>query len=276
MITDRWERTKQILEDALRLPSERRQAYLDSVCGGDKDLRVEVESLISSDRHAGSQFLASPATEVLQFPASDDQPPSGIIGHYRLITEIGRGGMGVVYRAEDVTLGRPVAMKFLPAEFASDRVAFERLQREARAASALDHPNICSIYQLGEHEGRPFIAMQLLDGQTLRDWIQGPNLDERSRLRRCIALATQIAEGLHAAHERGIIHRDIKPANIFVTSRGDAKILDFGLAKHLTDEATDALFTAETSTSTGPNPAFSNIHLTKTGIAMGTAAYMSP
>jgi serine/threonine protein kinase/Flp pilus assembly protein TadD len=184
--------------------------------------------------------------------------------------------MGVVYRAEDVTLGRPVAMKFLPAEFASDRVAFERLQREARAASALDHPNICSIYQLGEHEGRPFIAMQLLDGQTLRDWIQGPNLDERSRLRRCIALATQIAEGLHAAHERGIIHRDIKPANIFVTSRGDAKILDFGLAKHLTDEATDALFTAETSTSTGPNPAFSNIHLTKTGIAMGTAAYMSP
>jgi serine/threonine protein kinase/Tfp pilus assembly protein PilF len=276
MITDRWERTKQILEDALRLPSEQRPAYLESACAGDKELRSEIESLISSLREAGSQFLGTPAVEVLQFPVPNDHLPSEVVSHYRLLAEIGRGGMGVVYRAEDVTLGRQVAMKFLPAEFASDRVAFERLQREARAASALDHPNICSIYELGEHRGRPFIAMQLLDGQTLRDWIHTPKLDERSRLRQCITLATQIVEGLQAAHEKSIIHRDIKPANIFVTARGDAKILDFGLAKLPAEQMSEAPIAAEASTSTGPTPVFSNVHLTKTGIAMGTAAYMSP
>ena len=279
MNTVRWERSKQILEEALHLSSEHRGAYLDSACGSDNVLRSEVESLIASHEEAGSQFLASVAADILHFPVSDDSLPclSQLIGHYRLEAEIGRGGMGVVYRAEDVALGRAVAMKFLPAEFSSDRNAFERLQREARAASALDHPNICSIHEFGEHERHPFIVMQLLDGQTLRGWIETPVEDQTSHLQQSLAVAIQIAKGLQAAHEKGIIHRDIKPANIFVTARGDVKILDFGLAKVLTDQPLTMLSSdIPVATSTGPNPASTSVHLTRTGIAMGTAAYMSP
>jgi len=277
MSTERWERTKQILDEALRLALESRQSYLDLACGADRELRAEVESLLAAHEDAGSQFLLSPAADALHFsPSGDPPPPLQQIGHYCLIAEIGHGGMGVVFRAEDMVLSRQVAMKFLPAEFASERTAFERLQREARAASALDHPNICSIYELGEHEGRPFIVMQLLDGQTLREWIAALVADESSRLRRCLVLAVQIAEGLQAAHEKGIIHRDIKPANIFVTTRGDAKILDFGLAKVLADQATAFPLDAAAATSTGPNPTLSTVQLTRTGTVMGTAAYMAP
>ena len=279
MNTVRWERSKLVFQEALQLPPGQRRAYLDSACGSDIVLRCEVESLIASHEEAGSQFLASPAASILNFSVSNDPLPSlsQLIGHYRLEAEIGRGGMGVVYRAEDVALGRAVAMKFLPIEFSCDRNAFERLQREARAASALDHPNICSIYEFGEHEGHPFIVMQLLDGQTLREWIETTGADTASHLQQNLAIAIQIAKGLQAAHEKGIVHRDIKPANIFVTARGEAKILDFGLAKLLTDQTANRLPSeSQMITSTGPNPAASTLHLTRTGIAMGTAAYMSP
>jgi serine/threonine protein kinase len=279
MNTARWERSKQILEDALRLPLEQRPTYLDSACCDDGELRAEVESLIASLEEAGSQFLAAPAADVLDLPGSSDQLPPlpALIGHYRLLAEIGRGGMGVVYRAEDITLGRSVAMKFLPAEFATDRIAFERFQREARAASALDHPNICSIYELGAFEGHSFIVMQLLDGRTLHEWIETPSADESERLRQCVSLAIQIAEALHAAHAKGIIHRDIKPANIFVTPRGDAKILDFGLAKILAHHPVAEYTTGASGSILAPsNPALSAIHLTRTGAAIGTAPYMSP
>jgi serine/threonine protein kinase len=195
------------------------------------------------------------------------------ISHYRVLQLLGGGGMGVVYQAEDLKLGRQVAMKFLPGELASDPAAFERMQREARAASALDHPNICAIYELDEHEGRPFIVMQLLEGKTLRQWIENSaSENKQARLNQLLDLAVQIADGLEAAHQKGIIHRDIKPANIFITSRGEAKILDFGLAKFLElPELAPALGQRSQETAEVANPA-----LSRTGASMGTPSYLSP
>lgn len=286
--SQRWAQVEDLFHRVVESDPSERAALLDQACDSDAELRREVEALLSFEASARDHVQAAVRSEIAGFVFSLE--PGEIVSHYRILGGLRGGGMGLVYQAEDIKLGRRVALKFLPEESVKDPGALARFEREARAASALEHPNICPIYEFGEHEGKPFLVMQLLEGKTLRELLEerrssAISIHSKGKCSslpqlQALDLAIQIADGLNAAHQKGIIHRDIKPANIFVTTESQAKILDFGLAKVTSnnpesierseDESSPASM-LENSRSFTPDP-----FLSRTGATMGTAGYMSP
>jgi len=265
MKPERWKQIDQLLEAALDRPPGERAAFLNQACAGDEALRRGVESLLSSDGQASS-FIEAPAFEVAAEFLAEDQTQTLVgqqIGRYRVLSLLGTGGMGEVYLAQDSRLGRKVALKLLPASFTNDQERVRRFEQEARAASSLNHPNICVIHEVGEtDDGRHYITMEYIDGVTLRQRMTNLQM----RLAEALDIAIQVASGLSAAHQAGIVHRDVKPENIMLRTDSYIKVLDFGLAK-LTERRQ---ISADTE-----SPAIATVK-TDAGVVMGTASYMAP
>ena len=253
MKPEQWQQAREVLADALELKPEDRPAFLDRACSSDESLRREVERLLSYSDEARSGFLQSSAFRI-------GLTPGAKLGEYEIVRLLGSGGMGEVYQARDTRLGREVAIKVLPSVLSHDHDRLRRFEQEARAAAALNHPNILAVHQMGMHEGAPYLVSELLEGSTLRGLLlRGP-----LPVRKTIDYGVQIARGLAAAHEKGIAHRDLKPENLFVTKDGRVKILDFGLAKLTQSQTVSDQSTPTVSVGTEP------------GVVMGTVGYMAP
>jgi Tol biopolymer transport system component/serine/threonine protein kinase len=263
MTPERWHRVRELFQSALEREPRQREAFLDRACAGDEELRKEVESLIASHDKTGS-FIDAPAFEAAAQFLAEEKPeltPGQRIGHYKILSLLGAGGMGEVYLAQDTKLGREIALKLLPAQFTTDGNRLRRFKQEAHMASALNHPNICMIHEVGETEDdRHYIAMEYVDGVTLREHIT----ETRMEIGEALDVAMQVGSALAAAHQAGIVHRDIKPENIMLRRDGYIKVLDFGLAKLTEPQATDLPATPAAQVKTD------------TGVVMGTSRYMSP
>jgi len=263
MTPERWQSVKEVLHQALELQPHERSTFLERACSSDPTLRHEVDNLLAEEVSAGFLEPVSSEADAEEPPSKrDDSDDLHLVGsavsHYRVLHKLGRGGMGVVYEAEDLKLHRHVALKFLPQAVADDPTALRRFEREAQAASALNHPNICTIYGVEEHDRHSVIVMELLEGENLKDRIgKGPLAAGQ-----LLDFALQAFDALAAAHSRGIIHRDIKPGNIFITAEGRVKILDFGLAKEQRNHAAEDDVEKES--------------LTEEGVILGTTPYLSP
>ncbi len=260
MDADRWKEINRLLDEAFELEPDKRNAYLEKACGGDAALKQEVEKLLHSDERAQS-FIEIPAVQAVAESLSKDKLSSGqSLGPYKIVSEIGTGGMGEVYRAQDPRLDRIVALKILPAHLAQDQDRMRRFHQEAKAASKLSHPNVAHIYEMGSSANIRFIAMEYVEGQTLDERISKGLLE----VPEMIDIGMQVADALDEAHQKGITHRDIKPANIMIKDKGHVKVLDFGLAKIL-QLPQDV-----------PPTQFSTIEKTEAGLVFGTVPYMSP
>jgi len=265
MTSDRWARIDQLLDEAMERPSAGRTAFLDEACGVDSDLRREVESLLAAHQKAEEKFLNRPAMDLAAQHAAKETGRSLIgqtLGRYGVISILGVGGMGEVYLARDAKLERKVALKLLPPQYTSDQSRIKRFEREARAASALNHPNIITIYEIGEAEGKHFIAAEYVEGQTLRELMAKGRIAAKD----AIEIAIQVASALSAAHEAGIVHRDIKPENVMLRRDGYVKALDFGLAK----------LTERRNSSGATKGSEGDLAKTNPGAVLGTVRYMSP
>jgi eukaryotic-like serine/threonine-protein kinase len=268
-MTDQWKQISGLYHAALKLPEDERAAFLKK-CPASDDVRLEVESLLAHER-GGEQLLESPALKVTARMMAEQNPvlmTGQHLGHYQVSALLGKGGMSEVYLANDLKLGREVAIKVLPQYFADNADRVTRFQREAILLASLNHPNICTIYDIDEHKGHHFIAMELIEGQTLKQRM----LSQPMKVDEILPLMLEVTDGLKEAHAKGMIHRDIKPSNIFITSTGHAKILDFGLAKLLSELPSEQ----EEKRASGLSIGTDGDHLTDSGMVFGTVAYMSP